>query len=240
MNNENKADFHNETLELLPWYVNESLTDDEQVRVMVHLRECEDCRAECEQIQKLQAVVKNETHDEIEISDYRFSFAKLMQRIDLEDAGSKEQEQELEQAPELGDLVAIRSPRSVSYLRWTAISVAASIVVGVFFMANIGQSDIAPMANGGVFQTFSEVSQTHTGTLRRLSLTFDESITPEELRSVLIEMKSNIVKGPENGVYIVDLSVPDNVTDSQFIKSIREIEGVKYAVYAETHTGLSP
>jgi hypothetical protein len=70
---------HDEYLELLTWYVSESLTDRERIRVMEHLIECTTCRAERDQLQRLQGSVQRE---DLEVPDYRFSFSKLMKRID--------------------------------------------------------------------------------------------------------------------------------------------------------------
>ena len=69
---------HEEILGLLPWYINESLGEKERGLVMTHLRECPDCRKERDQLQSLQALVKESDR----VPDYQFSYNKLLSRIE--------------------------------------------------------------------------------------------------------------------------------------------------------------
>jgi anti-sigma factor RsiW len=52
----NKEDKHPE--KLLPWYVNDTLTDDERRGVEAHLKDCERCRSEVAYLNTLRSQVK--------------------------------------------------------------------------------------------------------------------------------------------------------------------------------------
>lgn len=58
---------HQEVLELLPWYLNGTLGDDERATVDLHLRECASCQFELEELQGLQSALLAEELDLEEI-----------------------------------------------------------------------------------------------------------------------------------------------------------------------------
>ena len=218
--NETKTS-HDEYLELLPWYVNESLTDKERIRVMEHLSECTTCRAERDQLQLLQENVQKE---DLEVPDYRFSFSKLMKRIDANELNKVS----TEELPILSNSNSL-SKRLVSDGRWPLFATAASLVLGVFLLANSG------LQEDSSFQTLSKTI-VQSGMPHRIGLSFEDTLEPAKLRQVLSELQSTLVAGPdEKGVYTVEIYVPVDLTDAEFINIIRDTEGVKYAIYSQTH-----
>ncbi len=44
--------------DLLPWYLNETLSQEEQQQVQGHLTNCADCRAELEEMRQLQGAIQ--------------------------------------------------------------------------------------------------------------------------------------------------------------------------------------
>ena len=70
---------HEEVRLLLPWFLNKTLAEGESSLVESHLDDCEMCRQEYSQLKRVQTLVATEDADG---PDYRFSFGKLMDRID--------------------------------------------------------------------------------------------------------------------------------------------------------------
>jgi len=203
---------HEEIVELLPWFVNESLGEKESQRLLAHLQDCAECREERDRLQALQQMVVED--DGSETADYRVAFNKLMSRI----AAAEDNR---------ASTTEWRSHRRAA--AWTLyLAAAACIVVAVGFVGVLNP----PTPPQEDFRTLSAPPLVD-GVPHRIALTFEQPIKAETLRSALIETRSNIVSGPsEDGTYIVEIRVPPEMPDARFIQSIREIDGVKYAVFA--------
>lgn len=212
-----------ETLELLPWFVNESLGEREHAKVIAHLRECQPCRHERDQLQEMQQVVLEDGEPG---ADYRFAFRKLMQRIEAAEA-NRASTRDFEVRSEWRGM-----------LPW--FGVAASLLLAVVFVAGITETpanDTVPA--GEEFRTLTATSDESTGITHRVALTFEVPIKAETLRSALIETRSNIVSGPDDdGTYILEVAVPGEMSDHEFIESMREIRGVQYAAFETSATDL--
>lgn len=63
-----------ETNELLPWYINQTLDEEEGARVREHLQTCEDCRAE---LPFLAAVYEATREDQIAVDAVTYGLAGL-------------------------------------------------------------------------------------------------------------------------------------------------------------------
>ena len=200
---------HENIIQLLPWFVNDSLGSKEQALVLSHLSDCQVCQAERDRLQEFQALVQD--YDE-PLSDYRFSFKKLMGRIEASEI-NKESTRDLE---------------GVRKSRWLpALSLAASVsfvaVIASFVMQNISPG------NSDEYTTHTTVTMTG-GDTARLALTFTQPIRAQTMRHALVETNSYIVSGPDQaGAYIVDIQVPEQLSETQFIDFIRNIDGVENA-----------
>lgn len=199
---------HENIMQLLPWFVNNSLVHKEQTLVLSHLAGCSDCQKERDRLQDLQALVVDGS---IVLPDYRFSFRKLMARIEASEL-NKESTADI-------DFGAKRS--------WLpAFGIAASVSIIAVIIA------LVPLdLNQQGFQTLTTV--TRTGDVsHRLALTFAQPISAQTMRKALIDTNSYLVSGPDNaGIYIVDIAVPDQMTKDEFIYSIKTIDGVEDAAF---------
>lgn len=207
---------HEEILELLPWFINESLGGKESDRVMVHLRECPECRKERDHLQKIEAFVKE---SDVVIPDYQFSYHKLLSRIE---GAERNRESTAAIAPKTG----IRS--------WIPLTgIAASLMVGIVLVGSFGPSKgIESKFARAEFWTLTSQSET-SGLSRQIALTFEQPIQAQTMRKALIETNSNIISGPdEEGTYLVEVVVPQDKNIGEFMQWIREIEGVQHAKLA--------
>jgi Putative zinc-finger len=207
---------HEEILELLPWFINESLGERERDLIMVHLRECPDCRKERDQLQRVEAFVKENNQV---VPDYRFSYNKLLPRIE-------EAERNRESTAELDDGRYVRP--------WMPLAgIAASLV---FVMAIVGtlQPSVVPAVDTAGFRTLTTQTRMTSGVSRRVALTFRQPIQAQTMRQALIETHSNIVSGPdEEGTYIVEVEIPLDMTNAEYLDSMQDIDGVQYARLSE-------
>lgn len=208
---------------LLPWFVNGSLGSREERRVMDHLRECADCRAERDRLQDLQQFVLEEA--EADVADYRFGFSQLMQRIDVHEAN-------------------VESMRDVhrdrGWQRGGWFAAAACLVGALAFVITLNPAtdEIEPG-----FRTLTTVPVTGRSTAAaastayRLSLAFD---TPDAVRAALIETRASIIAGPDDaGTYLVEIHAPASMTPDALIEGLRAVEGIRYAAFQESgeHAG---
>ena len=218
---------HEAVDELLPWFVNGSLGDREEHRVLTHLRECAECRAERDRLQDVQQFVVLD--DESDGPDYRFAFSKLMNRIDAHEA-NLESARDFRQPPTSQDR-GLR--RAAPYL-----AAAACLVASLAFV--ITMNPAAP--GGGEFETLTRTTAiSGEEAPRRLALTFEDPGRADVVRSALIETRSNIVAGPIDGdTWIVEIEVPAAVSPEQFIESIRSVDGVRHAAFEAEAPGTSP
>jgi len=236
-----RTDVHEEILELLPWLVNESLSDKEQLRVTNHLKVCNRCREERDHLQRLQAVV---SEDDGTLPDYRDAFQRLEARIDFAEANRSS----VAEVPAL-DSKSVKPRGGARGFGWfTGLGIAASLFVGYLVGAGTQATDTGELAAQGQLEstpeyvTLTSTASSHeNGVLHRVYLTFDQPVQAETIRTALIETGSQIVSGPDqSGTYAVNISVPAELTDIEFLNSIRQIKGVQYAGFtqmSDTHPG---
>ncbi|MFT4713190.1 MAG: hypothetical protein ACJAVI_001547 [Candidatus Azotimanducaceae bacterium] len=268
-----RNNIHEEVIELLPWLVNESLSANEQLRVTNHLKTCEICRDERDNLQRLQVVV---AEDDGVKPNFRFAFRKLEARIDVAEANRSS----VEGIP-LAEGYSLNKVSDIGRRSWfSSLGVVASLIIGYLLgsgavnldsvpvslsarnlasttsdiatsdiaTSNIATSeivalnDLAPsnftqdsVINVDRFVTLtSGNADDATGVVHRVYLTFSQSARAETIRAALIETRAQIVSGPDLfGTYTVNMSVPVEQTDANFITSIRQKNGVKYADFKE-------
>lgn len=213
-------DTHLEVRQLLPWYLNDSLGEKPREKVIAHLIDCEECRRERDELQVLQGLILN---DEDQILDYRPAYAKLTDRVRQTESDKSS----------VRETVSTRSAIT-SGSQWFSLSMAATALVAVLFYENffLTSPDIG-LRPDGQFETLTNTGKQVDGIAHRLLLEFEQPISTDTLRAALIETNSNIVSGPrENGSYLVEVVIPEGLSDAEFIRALRRIEGVKSAVFA--------
>jgi len=213
---------HEEILELLPWFVNGSLSEQERERVTGHLEVCAICVAEKDQLQRLQDLV---TSEEFKSPQYQPSYEKLMSRIDA-----------AEQTTEEADDARVKK---FGNAQWSMFALAASLLLAVFLIPAVWQTSSESVERTDRFRTLTSEAaiKTPTGITQRVELVFNQPIEVDARRAVLIETDSYIVSGPdEKNRYIVEIVVPGNMTEAEFITSLNAIDGVKYAAFLQAGT----
>lgn len=218
-----KQTLHAEVLELLPWFVNNSLADKEQVKVMTHLGACAECQQERDRLQQLQALVQKQD-PELFGADYKPSFEKLMARIEASETEKN-----------AGDSVHYLAKKAEQISRtrnglagWLPYAAAASVLVGVILVFAVNGPEPTETLNVPATD-LSQITAPLSGS-QRLMLTFESNLDSEAMRAAFISTGAYIVSGPDaEGRYIVEIKTTEEQDHNELIRSMIEVEGVKYA-----------
>lgn len=210
---------HEQSMLLLPWYVNDTLRGRDAELVLRHLTHCDECQEERDRLYELQQIVRE---PDVMKQNTDRSFRGILARIDA----SERDKASVQDVP----VRTHRIPGFSAGLTTTALAASVlALVIG-------GAQFLSPDRAGDEFQTLSieplEPGKYDSGKVKRLVLGFKTPIPAVTLRQALIETGSNIVSGPdENGSYIVELVVPDETSSDAFLNQLQQIEGVEYASF---------
>lgn len=193
LEHEKRDDKHREILELLPWYLNKTLSSEEQKRVEEHLRECSSCQVELAEFEGLRQAVT------VEVPQLQFSHELLEGTLErLHKCKSAEERHRLEGWRRLLGL-GLR-PRLALALSILAI---AFLGLGTLLGLQLGAHRViggAPGPGQRAYQTTEqyfafprEILLQGTFTMRIGNLTMEqESFTLERLEDGNLLLTSNI------------------------------------------------
>jgi len=202
---------HTETWEILPWYANGSLEGDELENIEQHLEHCVKCRQEVAYLRRLnQALVRSQ--DAAPAVDTLLS--KALSRI--EQIEVKKSSATLERFWD-----ALRPKRLLSPLLVVQTLVILVLVIALWQ----GQTGTPP-----AYHTLSRPTEAVTSKSLVVRMVFSPEVTERELRTLLIELKGQIVEGPSPyGVYTVEIhSIADPEAEASSLGEIRAREEVEF------------
>jgi hypothetical protein len=203
---------HIQTLELLPWYVNDTLSGKEAETVLKHLADCKECQIERDRLYELQRLVQESGTPAM---GHELSLRRVLKRIDAS-----------ERNKESMDEVNIPQRRRSLLPMGIAASILSLVVAGGAWLG-LEQAKV-----GDEYQTLSSDVPTQ-GMSHRIELGFSNPIPAATMRQALIETNSNIVSGPnEHGNYLVEVVIPGDMTANEYLARIQQIDGVERASYA--------
>ncbi len=161
---------HDQARELLPWFANGTLDDDERKGVADHLRACSGCRSEVESLDRVRRVVREQpAGDGPDVGN----LDEILSRID-HDAGVPH--------------------RKTPVVRWLLIAQAAAIVI----LAILLLVPDSPRVDGDPqpFRTLSAEPETVPSGAEHLRIVFADTTTERQLREILQSVEARIVDGP--------------------------------------------
>ena len=206
---------HEQTLVLLPWYVNDTLESKDSTLVLQHLAACEACRVERDRLYQLQGLVSENTDPP---PDFRGSFMQVMGRIENAEVDRRS----------LLEVEPFFEKKNFLHFGLAASILIAALGSGVW-MTSYTPSPIDE------FKTLTIVSQ-EKGVIHHLELNFADTIQAPDLRQALIDSGSRLVAGPDKeGIYLVEVEIPAKMSDSEFLKWIVNIKGIERAQYVDQH-----
>jgi hypothetical protein len=171
---------HFEIQELLPWWVNGTLGADERGAVERHLAACDACRAEAEHCRTLARELERTTAPAP--APHPAQLARLEERIARGDL-------DREDAPPARRRGLVRVPPRAT--RWVIGLQAAALAACLLW---IGSLERAPGPGpSGPYHTLSSPVRSRTASVR---VVFAPDATEREIRSLLLEIRAEIVSGP--------------------------------------------
>lgn len=187
---------HQEVQELLPWFVNGTLSDTEAARVAAHVRDCADCARELAQCRVMAEGVK-------EISDNTINtwqpsakhFANLMRQVDVASARTPTRSVLAQLKGWFAWLDVTPNPA-----RWAlGLQGALVLMLAVVWL-------VEPAQQPG-YQTMSSAAPQAAADQTTIKIVFADDITEKELRGLLHAVAAEIVAGPSTiGVYTLRMS----------------------------------
>ena len=194
---------HDEIIELLPWYANQTLDENERREVETHLITCPECAREVESLSTMQKAVVETENQEPSLPPLALNRA-LAQIEDYE--RTKAPAGSAKRAPE----------RRGWWMQWWESTpffarglIAAQIclviaLVSVAFYQRAHPSVIYITASGGT---------TENNDSARIVVRFKDGATEQEIRQLLLSIKGRIIDGPSaQNLYTVQLSMARDKT----------------------------
>jgi len=206
---------HRQVWELLPWYVNGTLSGRDLDLVTGHLPACSDCAEEVARCRDLTVAVGTATVVARAPSGERL--ARLLARIDaIEAAGSRD----VGWRGRLRDRIdALREllQSTPAPTRW---ALAAQGVLVVLLVAVVAWQ--AALSSGSPYRTLASAPEQAPRGQAQIRIVFTDDISEREMRAVLEHVKGRIVDGPSAvGAYTVEVPVP--ATASERVAPVLEV-----------------
>lgn len=208
---------HAESRDLIPWWVNGRLADDEARRVESHLAQCAECRADVEVERRVRAAVRHKTP--VAYAP-QVSLQKLWSRIE-------DVEREMPTRPAPVALCASAAPKAASGARW---KVAAGVLLGLglgLLAANGWQA--ARTSGPAAYRTATTKQPTPVRPVQ-VRVVFSSAVSVEELTRILAGNGFTIVDGPsESGVYGLAIAAGNADSAAAALARLRADPRVRFA-----------
>lgn len=223
MNHSNESIMrHQQTWELLPWFVNGTASTEERRLVETHLEQCEDCRVELALQRRLHTAM---TQELAAAPDPDLGLERLWQRIDSASAGDEAEKPQ-----------ASAEPRRRKPLFRHAL--AAMVVLQAGVLAALGAQFLMPHQAAETSAAYTTLSSPEAGAPRAtIRIVPAADMRAGELGSLLRQLDLQIVAGPtEAGVYSLAPRSAHTDTAAQLAR-LRASAGIRFAEPAGTADG---
>jgi hypothetical protein len=204
---------HQRIWEMLPWFVNGTLSDAERARVEDHTEVCRRCRDEVETCRQTAVTIKS--LGEVAPSPHPVQLQRVLARIDEAEQAAKSERQERR---------AGRGPFGVPVRAFRALIAAtprplrgalvAQVAIIVLLVGVLVWGELRTVASRAVpaapapYQTLSDPApgQPQGGTIA-LRMMFAQGATEKEIRDLLLAVHGEITAGPSPyGAYVVEIA----------------------------------
>ncbi len=215
---------HEEMWELLPWYVNGSLDDDEKRLIERHAQVCITCRSELNEQRRVREDVRRV---DVEILVARGAFRELDERIHRSRAQTE--------LPR-GVLDATRlwfTDIGGAARAWSAAAVSTAAVVAAAFVWAPGRDDGSVTVTGGEYRTLTSASSASSVGAQDVRIVFSDRLTFDEVRNTLAPLDAEIVEGPSGqGVFRVRIG-DENTGFREIVAVISTLRANHNVIFAE-------
>ncbi len=177
---------HSEVVDLLPWYANGTLDDDERARVERHLADCIGCKQELLDLRKMQTMYNDDKFD----AAANAGLARVVARIE-----------QLEARPRLRDRIRAAMTRFSGSRSWMQAALAAQLIIIVALSVM--------MLNRSEPHYYHTLSAPGPASPQRAALLviFEPGRSEAQIRELLLGMHARIIDGPTlEGVYTLEVA----------------------------------
>lgn len=233
---------HPEMFQLLPWYVNKTLSGQELKAVELHLSVCLVCKRELIQLQKLaDAVVREDTLDSVENASFARLKKRLHQKPLVQDSIAAMPVINSDSRPLILNLKKSgqRKPAEYYWPLRTALALAAVLLISLVVPLRIATNLNAV----NDFRTLSDAEPKALAT-DEIRVVFAEGISRKKIHSVISRINGQFVDNEptEQGVYTVKLSNTGINKVMDTLNLLKKDENVifaepGYALLSSTHGG---
>ena len=202
-------DLHQEIQSLLPWYINKTLSPEENLRIDQHLKQCLICRHDWLACQKLSETL---------IGSDALKMAS--------DASFEQLRHQLASKP-IASIVPIRAKkRQIPLPALAGFGLAASILLVVFTPK---LSDLTNPAEQALYSTLSaRPTEPFEGKLLRI--VFKQNLTSQSIDNLLKTIHAQKIDHPNSlGAFTVRLDNSSDISFDQTLALLRSHEGVLFA-----------
>lgn len=205
--NEAMKSIHDKALELMPWYVNKTLSAADAAELEKHFGECLPCRAALQEERRIQALVCAQA--DLPLSA-EHGISDLMHRIDSDRQSTAR---------------LSRSPRLAYTLIGIAVAAGALVLLSTLTLF-LDEPDVP-------FSTLTNTPATETA---RIDIVFADDVAAAQAAEIVESVGGRILEGPsEIGRYSVELSGAAGTSMQTVIEQLSEDARVRFV--AQTFTG---
>jgi anti-sigma factor RsiW len=192
---------HSEIIELLPWYANATLKEDERKVVEAHLAGCRECALELESLTLMrQAVV--ESGGKVSTPSPALLNLALARIEDYERTRPKSDDRRSEPSGNFWNRLAV-------WWRPTPVFARALIAVQLVLVLALGGVVLQQHRSRNVYTTLTGPTSQQT----KLAVAFNQDASEQEIRRAIQEIHGTIVDGPSAlGLYTIEVPVPREQT----------------------------
>ena len=202
---------------LLPGYLSQTLTTEENQQVEQHLNICSTCQKELQEVKTMKAALKNTIQGFPGPSPAALS--KVLNRIHQETPRAPEQGHSQENSS-WGEWVE-RAFRAIFEIRW-APALASVLIVGqtILLLSVLNKSEVEAPSDSITKRGIPQA--TTTPQLKKIKVSFAESAQEKQIRSVILKLGGQIINGPtEEGFYTLGFSHTKNTSVESIISSLQ-------------------
>jgi len=191
---------HQEIIELLPWYANQTLEDDERKLVEMHLADCRDCAKEVESLKAMQKTV-------VEVGDS----GPALSPFALNRALAEIEDYERTRTSTAKAASVAAQEKKGFWARWwrpTPVFARALIAAQIVLVLTLGSVSVYQYAHPNIiYKTSSGGVDDKTST--RITVGFNDGTTEQEIRRTILGIEGQIVEGPSAlGLYTIQVPIP--------------------------------
>ncbi len=194
---------HREIIELLPWYVNATLNEDERRAVDTHLVACRECVLELEELKAIQAA-------EVEVAEEAPTPSSSLLKRALAEIEDYDRQKARAREKRFGWWSRLRDQIGEFWAGWwhpTPAFARVFIAAELVLVLALGTVVVIQRHSGPVYSTLTRPAG--QGAVTRIAVGFNEGISEEVMRQAIWEIHGKIVDGPSAlGLYTIEVPIP--------------------------------